>query len=191
MVYFFISVILSIIFLVFCIIFFSQWILSVLFCLVLVFLNICVYLLSIELELLSLIYLLVQVGAVLVLFLFAILSFNYANALTAVVFFSGKAKLRLLDFYFGMLLFLTFDCFDSFDLIGIDYVSYSHLVLQFQEATLFGEYLYVQFFLYLVVTVLILFITTIGVIVFTLDNSIQKVQSDFRDRDVVSVFYTK
>jgi NADH:ubiquinone oxidoreductase subunit 6 (subunit J) len=169
------------------------------FSLVITILSASIFLLSLGLEFLGLIYIMVYIGAILVLFLFVILSFNNKDNLL------GQYK-----FYF----LLKNHIFLAFSILPIFYIKYFTLLLDnsnldkyfinkisqnyfysiqfsFQDIQIIGLQLYTQTFPYLIICGVILLIVMIGVICISLEQNPYKLQQNYKNRTLKSLLIYK
>jgi NADH-ubiquinone oxidoreductase chain 6 len=151
-----------------------------------------------DLEFLGLIFIMVYVGAIMVLFVFNIMSFNFKTL--------NHANLTIpLNKYLNILkpqYFLIFNFFVSVLLSSSIYsflikMNFNNLFIKknylyilandLLDLDVFGLYLYTQTLLYFILIGIILLITLFGVVLLTLEENSFKIQTDFKTRNISSI----
>jgi NADH:ubiquinone oxidoreductase subunit 6 (subunit J) len=165
--------------------------------LMLIFVLVSLTFFSLNLEFLGLIFIMVYVGAIMVLFIFVILAVNLKRKNSLQLY--QKHFVTNYDYYFifnclaGPWLFLGSAniLVDSMLLGQEHYQSYSYMLnYSLDDLFVVGFYLYTQLFLYFVLIGIILLIALLSVIVIALDKSFFKRQVDFKGRTMFSLnFY--
>jgi NADH:ubiquinone oxidoreductase subunit 6 (subunit J) len=154
-----------------------------------------IFLLTLELEFLGLIYIMVYVGAILVLFLFVVLSFNLKDLIYYPETLSLK-KSYLLFLFIYLFIFQTNSIYVLIDgLNAFDFMHYKNyfyfLQFELQDIHVFGFYLYTQLIPYLVLVGLILLVVMIGIIIITLENNPYKLQQNYKSRSLKTLLVYK
>jgi NADH:ubiquinone oxidoreductase subunit 6 (subunit J) len=148
------------------------------------------------LEFLGLIFIMVYVGAIMVLFIFVILAINF-KINNSVILYQQHLVTRYSWYYFfhnvsspWLILGLTSTLIDSIFLGQEHYQSYLYMLYYtLDDLSVFGFYLYTQFFIYFIFLGLILLISLLSVIVIALDKSFFKSQVDVKGRTLFTISF--
>lgn len=162
--------------------------------LLLIFVLISLTFLSLNLEFLGLVFIMVYVGAVMVLFIFVILAVNLKRK-NPVILYQQHLVIRYSWYYFfhnvsspWLILGLTSTLIDSVFWGQEHYQSYLYILrYTLDDLSIFGFYLYTQFFIYFIFLGVILLISLISVIVIALDKSFFKSQVDIKGRTLFTL----
>lgn len=122
-----------------------------------------------EIEFISLIFIVVYVGAIAVLFLFVVMMLDIKiteSDKNYLKYFPVGSFLGLA--FFGEILFIVFDSFESNPQQFIMYSDWSELVYSITNVQVLGQVLYTTYFLYFLIAGLILLVAMLGAIVLTL-----------------------
>jgi NADH:ubiquinone oxidoreductase subunit 6 (subunit J) len=164
--------------------------------LMLIFILIGLTFFSLNLEFLGLIFIMVYVGAIMVLFIFVILAINF-KINNSVILYQQHLVTRYSWYYFfhnvsspWLILGLTSTLIDSIFLGQEHYQSYLYMLYYtLDDLSVFGFYLYTQFFIYFIFLGLILLISLLSVIVIALDKSFFKSQVDVKGRTLFTISF--
>ena len=122
-----------------------------------------------EIEFISLIFIVVYVGAIAVLFLFVVMMLDIkitGSDKNFLKYFPVASFLGLV--FFGEVLFIVFDNFESNPQRFINYHEWSDMVEQVTNVEVIGQVLYTTYFLYFLIAGLVLLVAMLGAIVLTL-----------------------
>lgn len=165
------------------------------FFLIFTFLNGSLIILFLELEFLGLLCIMVYVGAVMILFLFTILSFNLKNLHIPAKKCTTKASFQ---FFFILCVLIQMNTL-FFILEKLSFFSFFYfknyfyfLQIESQNIQTFGLFLYTENFDYLALISFILLAAMFSSFYIVADNSIYKSQKDYKQRSFKSIlFYQK
>jgi len=159
------------------------------FALVFTFINASIYFLMLGFEFLGLLYITVYVGAILILFLFVILSFDlsYISAKRQQFTFSNiNVFLLTLWFYYTLLELQDLFFLDFYTTINS--LNYFYIIdSKFEDIRIFGNFLYNNLYIYTLLISLILLIVMVGVIVINLENAPYRLQENYKVRKLCNV----
>jgi len=167
--------------------------------LILVFFNSALLVLLLDLEFLALIFILIYVGAIMVLVLFIIMMLDIKQIATSLnmyyyFFISG---LFLVFFSIEFLYFISLDLVDIPENSLLAYLNWYNLILESSNIKTLGSYLYTYFSFFFLLAGIVLLIAMIGAISLTLPESLStesKHQLLYKQVSVNpkdSVFYVK
>ncbi len=163
------------------------------FALVFTFINASIYFLILGFEFLGLLYITVYVGAILILFLFVILSFDLSYIVAKKQEFAfNNINIFLLTIWFYYTLLELQDLFFLDVYTTINSVNYFYIVdSKLEDMRIFGNFLYNNLYLYTLLISLILLVVMIGVIIINLENSPYKLQESYKTRKLCNVLIYK
>lgn len=167
--------------------------------LILVFFHSALFVLLLDLEFLALIFILIYVGAIMVLVLFIIMMLDIKQTATSLnmyyyFFISG---IFLVFFSVEFLYFISLDLVDIPENSLLDYLNWYNLILESSNIKTLGSYLYTYFSFFFLLAGIVLLIAMIGAISLTLPESLStesKHQLLYKQVSVNpkdSVFYVK
>jgi NADH:ubiquinone oxidoreductase subunit 6 (subunit J) len=162
--------------------------------LMLIFVLVSLTFFSLNLEFLGLIFIMVYVGAIMVLFIFVILAVNIKRK-NPVILYQQHLVTKYSWYYFfhnmsspWLTLGLTSTLIDSEFWGQEHYQSYLYILrYTLDDLSVFGFYLYTQFFIYFLFLGIILLISLLSVIVIALDKSFFKSQVDVKGRTMFTL----
>jgi NADH:ubiquinone oxidoreductase subunit 6 (subunit J) len=157
------------------------------FALVFAFINASIYLLTLGFEFLGLLYITVYVGAILILFLFVLLSFDLSFLWYKKVPFNFN-NIILLSLYYYLFIDSTAINLNVLSYLDTNYANYFYIVdSQFEDIRVFGNFLYTNLYLYTFLISIILLVVMIGVIIINLENNPYKLQQNYKSRKLCKV----
>lgn len=153
-------------------------------CLILVFFSTALFLLSINVNFLALIYLIIYIGAIAILFLFVIMMFNLRELEQQATNLNDYSFLSISFWFYLLLLFKFYSLFLDYVWTYVEYDSYFHehflwktqsltyyLTYQYTDILIFGTLLYTYYSYLFLIAALLLLTAMLGSIVLALSTT--------------------